>query len=562
MYRYTLFILLVGFAVLTPSLNATAFAVESISSFSVEATLNKNGQLDVKESITYDFGTANRHGIFRTIPTALPQVASSWLKKRVIVIENVAVLKDGYDIPFTLKEGSDIEVKIGDPNLTITGPHTYEINYTVDGALFTYETGEVELYWNVTGTNWEVPINEAKFFITGPADAFTDQVVCYQGVKGSTNRCAVNSADALATFSADGLGPYEGMTIAIGINDSVIEVHDREEFNLLFLGLISSLILVIVGAVFMYRSKTKHNPHQTIIPQYEPYPDMLPMYTGVMFDGTLNPQDITAGLLYLAEKGYLKIRRTEERVLYFFEVDDYEVELLKSVDDTSAFLKTITSLLFDYPKVGEKVKLSTLRKDRYKKLGNSKILLQLKKSIENDLKTNGFYERLVTNRQAVVLFGVLLFSLLLFVWQFPPAFILGVVVLVIFLPFTASKRMTRKGYEAYNYLKGFKQFLSVTGKDRFKFHNAPTKDPEQFLEYLPYAVALGVEKEWSEVFSDITIPQPDWYDGGSINTFSATALTSDLGAFSSSFSSSSGSSGSSGGGSSGGGGGGGGGGSW
>ena len=109
-------------------------------------------------------------------------------------------------------------------------------------------------------------------------------------------------------------------------------------------------------------------------------------------------------------------------------------------------------------------------------------------------------------------------------------------------------------------------FLSVTEKERYTFFNAPEKSPELFMKYLPYAIAFKVEKEWSKVFEGITMPNPSWYEGGSMSTFSATALASDIGAFSSSVvsssTSSSGTSGSSGGGSSGGGGGGGGGGSW
>jgi uncharacterized membrane protein len=126
-----------------------------------------------------------------------------------------------------------------------------------------------------------------------------------------------------------------------------------------------------------------------------------------------------------------------------------------------------------------------------------------------------------------------------------------------------SRRRTKKGYEARDHLEGFKQFLSVTGKDRYAFHDAPAKSPGQFTQYLPYAVAFGVEEAWAEVFKDITIPEPSWYEGSSgTGHFAAATLVSDLGSFSSSFSSSSGTNASSGGGSAGGGAGGGGGGSW
>ena len=110
--------------------------------------------------------------------------------------------------------------------------------------------------------------------------------------------------------------------------------------------------------------------------------------------------------------------------------------------------------------------------------------------------------------------------------------------------------------------KGFKDFLSTTEKERYKFHNAPARNTQQFMEYLPYAIAFGVEKEWAEVFKDIPLDQPSWYSSQNNSTFNAVAFTHNLSAFSTSVSSSSGSSGSSGAGSAGGGGGGGGGGSW
>jgi len=78
---------------------------------------------------------------------------------------------------------------------------------------------------------------------------------------------------------------------------------------------------------------------------------------------------------------------------------------------------------------------------------------------------------------------------------------------------------------------------------------------------LPYAIALGVEKQWSKQFAGIDLTSStNWYNGN-VATFSAVALASDLGGiFASTISSNS--SVSSSGGSSGGGFGGGGGGSW
>ena len=81
------------------------------------------------------------------------------------------------------------------------------------------------------------------------------------------------------------------------------------------------------------------------------------------------------------------------------------------------------------------------------------------------------------------------------------------------------------------------------------------------MQYLPYAIAFGVEEKWAAVFADMQISNPSWYEGnGAHGAFAAGAFTHDLTSFTSAVTTST--QASSGGGSSGGGGGGGGGGSW
>lgn len=97
----------------------------------------------------------------------------------------------------------------------------------------------------------------------------------------------------------------------------------------------------------------------------------------------------------------------------------------------------------------------------------------------------------------------------------------------------------------------------------------PTRTVELFEKLLPFAVVMGVEKEWAKQFESIYKAVPDWYDGSNMSSFNsvyiASSLSSSMGqAVNTSFTppSSSSSSGFGGGGFSGGGGGGGGGGGW
>ena len=111
-------------------------------------------------------------------------------------------------------------------------------------------------------------------------------------------------------------------------------------------------------------------------------------------------------------------------------------------------------------------------------------------------------------------------------------------------------------------------------KDRMNFRNPPDRTPELFERFLPYALALDVEQEWSEQFADVLAAaakdddyRPGWYHGHNLHSGNMAGFASNLGAslpgaISSASTAPGSSSGSSGGGFSGGGGGGGGGSGW
>jgi uncharacterized membrane protein len=133
-------------------------------------------------------------------------------------------------------------------------------------------------------------------------------------------------------------------------------------------------------------------------------------------------------------------------------------------------------------------------------------------------------------------------------------------------------------------LDGFKMYLETAEKNRLNMTGEPPMTIERFERILPFAIALGVEKPWSEHFEGELARnavadargdyQPTWYSGRSWSSSSggfsktvstvATGMSAAMIAAQPVSSSSSGfsSGGGGGGGSSGGGGGGGGGGGW
>jgi uncharacterized membrane protein YgcG len=137
---------------------------------------------------------------------------------------------------------------------------------------------------------------------------------------------------------------------------------------------------------------------------------------------------------------------------------------------------------------------------------------------------------------------------------------------------------TVQGRRTIDGIEGLRLYLSVAEAERMNMAGAPEVTPSRYEALLPYAIALGVEKPWSEALQAwlatsaaagaAATYEPSWYHGGRFDDGSfADRVSSTIGSMSRSFESSvpppkSSSSGSSGGGSSGGGGGGGGGGGW
>jgi uncharacterized membrane protein YgcG len=151
--------------------------------------------------------------------------------------------------------------------------------------------------------------------------------------------------------------------------------------------------------------------------------------------------------------------------------------------------------------------------------------------------------------------------------------VLFLIIAVNFIFYHLMKAPTLYGRRIMDQIEGFKLYLSVAEQQGLAMRNAPEKTPQVFEKFLPFALALDVENQWSEQFANVLARggrgsdySPSWYTGGHWHGPGVGGMANRLGSsFSSAISSSSsppGSRSGGGGGSSGGGGGGGGGGGW
>lgn len=199
---------------------------EQILSYDVDLSVYQEGQVKVTEKILYDFGIEERRGIIREIPLSYINDSGTTVN---LGFELVSVMDEGGKLYPVLESGSSYKtIRIGDPDIYLTGQHWYYITYVIDGALAQYET-HTELYWNAIGNNWPVPIQQGVVQVTLPVGAHIvdAQATCYTGAYQSlTSLCSSDIVDSQSfVFSlTHPLEVYEGLTIVAGWTNGLVRI--------------------------------------------------------------------------------------------------------------------------------------------------------------------------------------------------------------------------------------------------------------------------------------------------------------------------------------------------
>ncbi|MFA6269660.1 MAG: DUF2207 domain-containing protein [Candidatus Paceibacterota bacterium] len=363
----------------TPEQN---FSEEAIANYNSIVTVNTDNSVNVRETIIYNSGPTERHGIYRDIYTFSSQ-------KKKMSIDNITVV-DENNKPYQFQisnNGDNVRIKIGDPNQTFSGQKIYIIEYQANKAIAQFKEFD-EIYWNVTGNDWAMPIYQAQASIVLPYDTQALQTSCYFGPKGSKNQCGIssNGTDSVYSFNTPStLRPNEGLTVAVGFPKGVVSPYSSSDtvtdFWSTYWRWIVSSSLPILTFIFslLYWYKKGRDPKGTgvIVAQYDVPDNLTPMEVGGIVNEKIDVKYISAEIIYLATKGYLKITQLEQKFIGFIKTTDYELTKIKEPTDlTNDFDKKLLEALFS-------------NRSLYSNLLKSNILEKIPKSIVSILEKTG-----------------------------------------------------------------------------------------------------------------------------------------------------------------------------
>jgi len=564
-------------AILLLCLPMATLADERILSFHSDVRVFKDGMIEVTETIEVRAeGKQIRRGLYRDFPVDYEDRLGNTHR---IKLEPQAVLRNGKPESFhTVISGRDVRTYFGRSSHFIDhGLHTYIFRYRANRMLGFFDEHD-ELYWNVTGNDWAFPIDKATATIRLEFDAPRDAIL----VEGYTGRMGSKAQDYGRFMDDSGdvhfvannpLPTAHGMTIVVGWPKGLVDeptATDRVGWllkdNSNLLAAVAGLLLLLLYYVPVWLKHGRDPVEGVMVTRYEPPKGFSPASLRYIRQMYYDDKVMTAAIVNLAVKGYIEIKKKGKT---------HSLRKLKS-ETLKPPMAPGEKELFNAIFVQDDV--VTLKDFNHDILGKARV--EHSESLRADYKNHYFKTNSLLSLPGIfIVIGSTVVALN--IGRGATALVIATIIAsILTMVFFAliMKRPTIRGRELLDDMLGFKDFLEIAEKDELNLRNPPQKTPELFETMLPFALALGVEQQWSERFADVLAAirgpdgdsyRPSWYNGR-WNTANLSKTTSGLSsglstAVASSVSppgSSSGFSGGGGGGSSGGGGGGGGGGGW
>jgi hypothetical protein len=566
-------ILLVGLAVagvafIGAASPAQAAGPERITAYDIRVAIAPDSSLRVTERIDYDFGSQQRRGIFRVIPIA-DRYDETY--DRVIEIDDVRVgSPTGAPTQVQIETKDGVEyIRIGDPDVTISGSQTYLIDYVVRGVMNAFPEAD-ELVWNAVGLDWDVPIESVRTIVTAPVAP--TRARCTTGPGGSQQPCtAVAVVGDEGRFRQASLAPNEGLTVSVALPPGSVAVGEpilqarwslARAFSVTPLtGSVALLVLLIGAGAVLWIAWRQGRDRRFVgeVPgleppagmagveeprplgtgpegavEFQPPPDVRPGLVGTLIDEQANVLDVTATVIDLAVRGYLRIEEIPKEG--WFGSADWRIVPLKPADD--GLLAFETRLLTAMTGRTDN-RLSVVARD-------AALDLQLVQAdLYNEVVSRRWFRgRPDEVRRVWYFLGGLLTALgvgLTFVlarWTtFGLAGLAAIVsglVLVVAAPRMPAR--TGRGSATLARTLGFRAYIRTAEVEQIRF-----EEREQvFSRYLPYAMVFGETERWAKAFTAVGfgaaagaaagaslgggLPYLPWYamaSGSSMDDFSA-----------------------------------------
>ena len=543
-----------------------SFAITSagdyeITSYDIDMVVNEDNTFDITENITAYFYSA-KHGIFRKLPlrNSITRTDGTTSNNRA----KVSKISVSEEYTTSNENGYKI-IKIGSSSKTYTGKHSYTIKYKYDIGNDPLKDAD-ELYFNLIGNYWDANISNVKFKITMPKEFDKSLLGFSSGYRGSTDSLNVHYESEGNVIIGETLSPIkagQGLTVRLTLPEGYFSSKRLTPEKYSFWIIVICLICLWI-ADNLWR---KYGKDDKVIETVEFYPpnNCNSVELGFYYKGEVNDKDIVSLLIYLADKGYLKIQETGS--------NKFKIIKLKEYDGNNEIERMFFNGLFSQRQIGEYVNKEMLKNKFYLTVNRIKREINTRENKEKIFESISTKEKVIYTILAMIvlifclitikpvydytiydetilvalIFPIIGFSVMFgtlvskapkelkifgILWGLPfgggpwimtilPAllnnktylvtYIIGVIIMGILLLFIKyMDKRTKYGTEILGKIRGFKKFLKTAEKEQLE--SLVQENPQYFYNILPYTYVLGISNLWIKQFEDIVIQEPTWYD--------------------------------------------------
>ncbi len=510
----------------------------AISEFTSAITVNRDASIDVSESITAKF-TGSWNGIYRTVPVEYrtPQ-GFNWTLR---LDRQSATSLEGQPLKLEVsRERHYLKHKIWVPGATNT-TRTIVLHYRARNGLRFFDDHD-ELYWNVTGDEWDVPLGMVSAEVTLPSGAAGVRATAFNGPYGATLKDAevVVEGTTVRVHMPRPLEFREGLTVVVGWDKGVVQAPAASAKALGFLAANWPLALPIpflLGMLRLWSLRGRDPTRRPIVVQYKPPEEMTPGEAGALVDERTDMRDITATVVDLAVRGYIRIEEVDDPAFFgLLNRREFAFHRLKPPGewrDLAAHERLVLEGIFEDGSAT--VALSDLKNEFYRHLAG------IRGAVMDGLVSKGYYRADPSRTRGGWMAGAAfsgvaigitgaIFGARLGLTPVPFLVAAALVVLIVGVIGYHMPARTVPGARMQERLLGFSEFMERVDREKYQ---GVALTPEMFEAFLPYAMAFGVEDRWARAFRDIYMSPPTWYSGSNLTRFDAGHFSRQLGVMSS-----------------------------
>lgn len=313
-----------------------------LDKYDIDITVSDKNVLNIKETITVYFNT-RKHGIYRKIPLVNKIKRNDGSSSTVLA--KISDIKVNAPAQLSYENGYRI-IKIGEESKLLTGEQQYVISYKYDLGKDKNINFD-ELYFNLIGTEWkDTIIGGITFTIRMPEYFDKSRLGFTHGLMGSTDTSYILYAVDGKVISGNYhgiLNPSEGLTMRLQLDDGYFK-NVSSQFSLYPILMIIIPLVCFVLSVILWSKYGKDNPVVETVEFYPPN-GLNSLDLGYVFKGYVENKDVVSLLVYLANKGYIKIVETEEQK-FINKKKGFKIVKIREYDGNDANEKAFLEGLF------------------------------------------------------------------------------------------------------------------------------------------------------------------------------------------------------------------------